>query len=125
MCNNFLQLNSDKTEILVIGSQQVAKHAYAGAIWNNDKHAGRKLGAWFDSNLNFKTHTTKLVNHVLIISQKSGPIYLLGAQRLFHMHSYYIIATVHTFTLQKLQRNCPKDVLVLTLTSKFPMSKSD
>ncbi len=56
MSNNFLQLNSDKTEILVIGPQQKAKQILPFA-----RPVAKNLGVWFDNNLSLETHTTKLV----------------------------------------------------------------
>ncbi len=63
MTENFLQVNSTKTEVLVIGSQQMAKQILpsAGPLVDCIKPAAKNLGIWFDSNLNFEQHTTKLV----------------------------------------------------------------
>ncbi len=63
MSNNFLEPNSDKNEILVIGPQQVAKQILpsAGFLGNNFKPVARNLGIWFDNNISLETHTTKLV----------------------------------------------------------------
>lgn len=63
MSENFLQLNNDKTEIVVIWSQQMAKQILpsAGPLVDHKKPAASNLGIWFDFNLNFELHTTKLV----------------------------------------------------------------
>ncbi len=54
MSENFLQLNSIKTEVLVIGSQQMAKQILpsAGPLLDCIKPAAKNLDVWFDSNYN-------------------------------------------------------------------------
>uniref|UniRef100_A0AAQ6IB00 Reverse transcriptase domain-containing protein n=1 Tax=Anabas testudineus TaxID=64144 RepID=A0AAQ6IB00_ANATE len=63
MAQNFLQLNSDKTEIVVISPQRVAKHILpcTDSLLANSKPTAKSLGVWFDSKLNFEHHVTKLV----------------------------------------------------------------
>ena len=63
MSQNFLQLNSSNTEIVVIGSQHIAKKIMpsAGSLLKHIKPVAKNLGFWFDSNLNFEQQTTKLV----------------------------------------------------------------
>ena len=63
MSNNFLQLNSNKTEVLVIGTQHMANQIlpFLGPLQDRVKPVAKNLGIWFDSNLNFEKHITKLV----------------------------------------------------------------
>ena len=64
MSQNLLQLNSSKTEILVIGSQHMAKQILpsAGSLFDNMKPMWQRiLESGFDEKLCFEQHTTKLV----------------------------------------------------------------
>ena len=63
MSQNFLQLNDNKTEVLVFGPQQITKQIMpsAGPLVDAIKPSARNLGVWFDGNLSFEQHTTKLV----------------------------------------------------------------
>lgn len=60
--NNFLQLNSDKTEILVIGLQhltnQILPFTSSFDLSDLNKSVANNLGVWFDSDLCFALHTT-------------------------------------------------------------------
>ena len=61
MSQNFLQLNQDKTEVLVIGekAEREKLSAHLKTLALNTKHQARKLGVIFDSDLNFETHIIK------------------------------------------------------------------
>ena len=60
MSKNFLQLNSTKTEILVISSNNTKKSSTVH-LAECIKPIVRNLGVLFDSILNFEQHITKLV----------------------------------------------------------------
>ena len=63
MSQNFLQLNPDKTEVLVIGEkadrEKLPAHLKTHAL--NPKHQARNLGVIFDSDLNFETHIKNMI----------------------------------------------------------------
>ncbi len=63
MSINFLQLISNKTEILVSGSQQFTKQILppSGFLSPFIKPIAKNLGVLFDSGLKFDQHVTKLV----------------------------------------------------------------
>ncbi len=63
MSLNFLQLNPNKTEILVIGSQHITNQILpsTGYLSQHIKPVARNLGVLFDSNLCFEQHIIKLV----------------------------------------------------------------
>uniref|UniRef100_A0A3B4T3X5 Reverse transcriptase domain-containing protein n=1 Tax=Seriola dumerili TaxID=41447 RepID=A0A3B4T3X5_SERDU len=62
MTENFLQLNKDKTEILIFGAQtqrlRVAEHLKSLSL--ESKTVAKNLGIIMDSNLNFRSH----INHI-------------------------------------------------------------
>ena len=63
MSQNFLQLNQDKTEVLVIGEknerEKLTAHLKTQAL--NTKHQARNLGVILDSDLNFETHIKNII----------------------------------------------------------------
>ena len=70
MSLNFLQLNTDKTEILVIGPDQVSKSIspYLRHLAGNIKPSARNLGVMFDQNLNFDHHIKSCFFNIAKIS---------------------------------------------------------
>ena len=63
MDQNHLQMNSSKTEFILIGSKQILTKCKTDIINNNGEPVKlskciKYLGAWIDSQLSFKTHIT-------------------------------------------------------------------
>ena len=59
MSNNSLQLNSDKTEILNIGSQHMSNKQilkFLGPLRDRAKPVAKDLGLWFEQSTFWKTH---------------------------------------------------------------------
>ena len=63
MSDNFLQLNSDKTEVLIIGSESIMETVQQciGHLAANVKEASQNLGVLFDHHMNFERHIKKVV----------------------------------------------------------------
>ena len=63
MSQNFLQLNQDKTEVLVIGEKNEREKltAHLKTLALNTKHQARNLGVILDSDLNFETHIKNII----------------------------------------------------------------
>ena len=63
MSQNFLQLNQDKTEVLVIGEkaerERLSAHLQKLAL--NTKFQARNLGVIFDPDLNFETYIKNII----------------------------------------------------------------
>ncbi len=62
MAQNFLQLNSSKSEVLLINPPQspCPLQSSLGPLSSNITSTARNLGVIFDSNLNFKSYVTKV-----------------------------------------------------------------
>ena len=63
MSDNFLQLNPDKIDVLIIGSENVSdkvKH-YIGPLAVNVKQDKKNLWVTFDQHMNFESHVKKVV----------------------------------------------------------------
>jgi galactokinase len=58
MAHNFLQLNQDKTEVLIVGvkAQRKNRAAQFNSRAIKIKHQVKNLGVILDSELNFKSH---------------------------------------------------------------------
>ena len=88
--NNFLQLNSDKTEIIVCGSQKqresVISHLETLSLKPNNQV--RNLGVILDSDLNFKSHIKSLTSaafyHLKNTARIKGIVSKLDLERLIH-----------------------------------------
>ncbi len=66
MALNFLQVNTEKTEVVIIG-QSSSKNLIELAlnkVFPNNKQVVRNWGIYFDTNLNFEFHVKKLVQSV-------------------------------------------------------------
>ena len=63
MSDNFLQLNPDKTEVLIIGSESITETVQQciGPLAVNVKQASQNLGVLFDRHMNFECHIKKVV----------------------------------------------------------------
>ena len=62
MSQNFLQLNPDKTEILIIGptSSSITIQQSLGPLQRNVRETVKNLGVFFDSSLNLEHHVKKI-----------------------------------------------------------------
>ena len=62
---NKLKLNENKTEVMLIGTRQQLSKVNLGTLTVGDTsvaivNKARNLGVWFDSQLNFNVHITKI-----------------------------------------------------------------
>ena len=91
MQNNFLQLNSDKTEIIVCGPQKqresVIRHLKSLSL--EPKNQVRNLGVILDSDLNFNSHikaiTSAAFYHLKNIARIKGIVSKPDLERLIHV----------------------------------------
>ena len=62
MSHNFLQLNADKTEILIIGPEIISNEIQQslGPLANNVKQNAKNLGVFFDKKMNLEFHIKKI-----------------------------------------------------------------
>ena len=62
MSQNFLQLNANKTEILVIGPENIANsiRMSLGSLASNVTDIAKNLGIFFDSHMNLEFHVNKV-----------------------------------------------------------------
>ncbi len=69
MAENFLQLNQDKTEVLVIGPEALREklNFKLEALALNSSENGKNLGVVFDSNLTFEHHIRHILKMFFII----------------------------------------------------------
>ena len=78
MCQNFLQLNNDKTEAIVFGArdEQLKVSAQLKSVMLESRHQARNLGVVIDSDLNFKKHIKSITKsayyHLKNISRIKG-----------------------------------------------------
>ena len=87
---NFLQLNSDKTEIIVCGPQKqresVISHLETLSLKHN--YQVRNLGVILDSDLNFNSHIKSITSaafyHLKIIARIKGIVSKQDLERLIH-----------------------------------------
>ena len=63
MPNNFLQLNPDKPDVLIIGSENISDKVKLciGPLAVNVKQDSKNLGVTFDQHMNFESHVKKVV----------------------------------------------------------------
>ncbi len=61
MSLDFLQLNSDKTEVLIIGPDKFVSDVCLGPLASDVKPSTRNLRVIFDQNLDFDPHINMLV----------------------------------------------------------------
>ncbi|KAF7656762.1 hypothetical protein LDENG_00036470, partial [Lucifuga dentata] len=107
MSHNFLQLNQDKTEVLIIGSrtQREKLATKLNTLGLKPSQHARNLGVIFDSELNFKSHVQGIAKsafyHLKNISQVRSFLSLSNTERLV----YAFLTTVMLSCLV-----CPKTV---------------
>jgi hypothetical protein len=68
MTNNFLKLNEDKTELIIVTSKQMVFDSFSVTIGNNiiapSPTPPRNLGVYFDGNFSLKYHVCKVSQQV-------------------------------------------------------------
>ena len=90
MCHNFLQLNEDKTEIIVFGAKEERLEVTTQLQRANleTKNKARNLGVVMDSDLNFSSHIKTVVKsayyHLKNISRIKGLMSLQDLEKLVH-----------------------------------------
>ncbi|XP_076607191.1 uncharacterized protein LOC143333136 [Chaetodon auriga] len=90
MCQNYLQLNADKTEVIVIGPKnersKISAHLNAMSLTTTDK--ARNLGVIIDSDLNFNNHlklmTKSAYYHLKNITRIKGCLSKEDMEKLVH-----------------------------------------
>ena len=131
-----LKLNSDKTEIILIGTKpQLSKikfdHIKVGHVdLSVETAAVRNLGAWFDRNLSMSTHINKICQSVYYhlhnirqirkyLTQDSAKLLVQAVimARIDYCNGLlYNVPAVHLSKLQRLQNTAAR---LITLTPKF------
>ena len=90
MCQNFLQLNNDKTEAIVFGArdEQLKVSAQLKSVMLESRHQARNLGVVIDSDLNFKKHIKSITKsayyHLKNISRIKGLMSQQDLEKLVH-----------------------------------------
>jgi hypothetical protein len=78
MTNNFLKLNDDKTELIIVTSRQMVFDAFSVTVGNNviapSPEPPRNLGVYFDIHLAFEHHVKKVSQSVNAALFKIGKI---------------------------------------------------
>ena len=90
MLQNFLQLNQDKTEVLVIGEKAKRERlsAHLKTLALNTKYQARNLGVIFDADLNLENHIKKIIkrsfHHLRNIAKVQPFLSQADTERLMH-----------------------------------------
>ena len=90
MSRNFLRLNQDKTEVLLIGKKADREHlaAHLSTISLNSTHQVKNLGVILDSNLTFESHIKSIAKtsfyHLRNIAKVKPFLSQTDAERLVH-----------------------------------------
>lgn len=88
MQNNFLQLNSDKTEVIIFGPQKQRERVSSYLEFLKPKNQVRNLGVIMDSDLDFNSHiksvTSSAFYHLKNIARVRSIVSKLDLERLIH-----------------------------------------
>ena len=90
MSQNFLQLNQNKTEVIIIGdkAEREKLSAHLKTLALNTKHQARNLGVIFDADLNFETHIKNITKtsfyHLRNIAKVQPFLSQADTERLMH-----------------------------------------
>uniref|UniRef100_A0A8C5AGY4 Reverse transcriptase domain-containing protein n=1 Tax=Gadus morhua TaxID=8049 RepID=A0A8C5AGY4_GADMO len=132
MCRNFLQLNEEKTEIIVFGSKterlKVTQHLHSLSLKTSIK--ARNLGVIMDSDLHFDSHiksvTKSAYYHLKNVARLRGLMSTEDLQKLVHAfitskldYCNGLLTGLPKQTLRKLQLVQNAAARVLTKTKKF------
>jgi hypothetical protein len=78
MTNNFLKLNDDKTELIIVTTKQMVFDAFSVTIGNNviapPPEPPLNLGVYFDNHLSFDHHAQKVSQSINAALFKIGKI---------------------------------------------------
>ena len=91
MCQNFLQLNKDKTEVIVFGAKEerLKVSTQLQSIMLKTTNQARNLGVVMDSDLNFNSHiktiTKSAYYHLKNISRIKGLMSQKDLEKLVHV----------------------------------------
>uniref|UniRef100_A0AAR2M4G4 Reverse transcriptase domain-containing protein n=1 Tax=Pygocentrus nattereri TaxID=42514 RepID=A0AAR2M4G4_PYGNA len=135
MSNNFLLLNSDKTEVLLLGPK-LARHRLSNSTLklNNlsvsSSLSVKNLGVMIDADLSFDTHISNITRtaflHLRNIAKLRNSLSLQDAEKLVHAfitsrldYCNALLSGCHSKSLNKLQLVQNAAARVLTRTRKF------
>ena len=84
MSLNFLQLNSNKTEVITFSPDQLAGENTTYSLAASIKTAAKDLGVTFDSKTHFKTHTNEMLLPSRNISKNKSVLSLPDIEKITH-----------------------------------------
>ena len=90
MQNNFLQINTDKTEVIIFGPQRQREHvsSHLESLSLKPTNQVRNLGVIMDSDLNFNSHIKSIISaafyHLKNIARIKGILSKADLERLIH-----------------------------------------
>ena len=131
MAHNFLQLNPDKTEILIIGPDTISNsiQQFLGPLAANIKPTAKKLGVFFDSKMNLEFHVKKVTQacfyHLRNISKIKSFLTPTDLEKIMHAfvssrldYCNGLYTTLSSSSLSKLQLVQNTAARILTNTSR-------